>query len=245
MWARDQMKTGSQFDAATQYAIIAAITALIKEYGGEKGGLSVELVNQAIRNAYLTVNNNPVGKIWEKADGAARALYTQARPEAEGGGQGPGCRPRWPKKQVTPEEALALRQECVSLKNQLSQAKAQIETLKALAAGSSDKKPETVNPTAGDKRKFETVQAKKAKVAPPKVSPQPQATAKANDFKISSTGDQQSDSEYDDNDESDDDERHVKSKSNLQVPELLWPVQFQSKVLQLKHPSLCTHRRHQ
>ena len=71
---------------------------------------------------------------------------------------------------MTPEEASALRQECASLKNQLTQAKAQIETLKALAAGSGDKKHETVNPTAGDKRKFDTVQAKKATVTKPKVS---------------------------------------------------------------------------
>ena len=48
----------------------------------------------------------------------------------------------------TPEEKSALRQECASLK-----------------------KPETVNQTAGNKREFEPVQAKKAKVAPPKVSP--------------------------------------------------------------------------
>ena len=96
----------------------------------------------------------------------------------------------------------------------INQAKAQIETLEA--SRSSDKKPETVNPTAGDKRKFETVQAKKAIVAQPKVSPQPQATAKANGFKIATTGDPPSDSEYEnDDDESDDDERYVKSKSNF------------------------------
>ena len=105
----------------------------------------------------------------------------------------------------TPEEISALQQECASLKNQLNQAKAQIETLKALATGSSDKKPDMVNPTAGDKRKFDVVQAKKAKAAPPKVSPQPQATAKANGFKIASTGDPPSDSDCDDDDESDDD----------------------------------------
>ncbi len=69
-------------------------------------------------------------------------------------------------------------------------------TLKA--SGSSDKKPETVNPTVGEKRKFYTVQVKKAKAAPPKVSLQPQATAKAKRFKIASTGDLISDSESDD-----------------------------------------------
>ena len=48
-----------------------------------------------------------------------------------------------------------------------------------------------------------------------KVSAQPVATAKANGFKIATTGDPPSDSECDDQDESDDDERHVKSKSNF------------------------------
>ena len=88
-----------------------------------------------IRTVFLTVNNHPVGKIVESTDGSARALYAQARPEAGGGGN--GRRARWPKKQLIPEEISALRQECVSLKNQLKQAKAQIKTLKA--SGSSDK----------------------------------------------------------------------------------------------------------
>ncbi len=87
-----------KFDDATQYSISVSLTALIKEHGGAKGELSVALMNHAIRNAYLTVNKHPVGKISEKADGAARALYTQARPEAESGGQGQGRRPRWTKK---------------------------------------------------------------------------------------------------------------------------------------------------
>ncbi len=111
MWAREQMKTGSQFDAATQYSVIKSLMAHIKEYGGDKGELRIASVNQAVRNAYLTVNKHPVGKISEKADSTARALYTQARPDAEGAGQGQGRRQRWPKKQVTPEEASALRQE--------------------------------------------------------------------------------------------------------------------------------------
>ena len=109
-------------------------------------------------------------------------------------------------------EVSALRQECASLKNQLGQAKAQLEVYKAQVTGSSDKKPETANPTVGDKRKFDVVQAKKAKA---KVSPQPVATAKAKGFKIATTGDPPSDSESDEPDESDDDERHVKSKSNF------------------------------
>ena len=213
MWLREQLKSGSRFGDATQYAMIGALTALNKLHGGVKVGLTIELVNQAIRDAYLSVNKHPVGKICEKVDGTARALYTQARPDAEGGGQGQaqGSRRRWPKKQLTPEEVSALRQECASLKNQLGQAKAQLEVYKAQATGTSDKKPETANPTAGDKRKFDTVQAKKAKA---KVSPQPVATAKAKGFKIATTGDPPSDSESEEQDESDDDERHVKSKSN-------------------------------
>ena len=59
------------------------------------------------------------------------------------------------------------------------------------------------------------MQAKKATGTKPRVSAQPVATAKANGFKIATTGDPPSDSECDDQDESDDDERHVKSKSNL------------------------------
>jgi hypothetical protein len=113
MWAREQLKTRSKFNDATQYSIISSVTTLLKEHGGDKGGLSVELVNQTIRSAYLSVNKHPVGKICEKVDGTARALYTQARPDAEGGGQGQaqGSRRRWPKKQLTLEEISALRQE--------------------------------------------------------------------------------------------------------------------------------------
>ena len=168
----------------------------------------------------------------------------QARPEADGGGQ--SWRQRWTTKQKTPEEESALRQECASLKNQLNQAKAQIKTLKASATESSDKKPETVNQTAGDKRKFETVQAKKAKKAPPKVSPQPQATAKANGFKIATTGDPPSDSEYEnDDDESDDDERHVKSKNYFASARAFVARAVPAKLLQLKLPSPCRNRYHQ
>ena len=77
MWCRGQMRTGARYDAPTQFAITTALLELIKEFGGEKEGLSVQLVNQAIRTAYLTVNSHPVGKISEKADGTARALYTR------------------------------------------------------------------------------------------------------------------------------------------------------------------------
>ena len=82
MWAREQLKTGSKFNDATQYSIISSVTALLKEHGGDHGVLCVELVNQTICSASLTVNKHPVGKICEKVDGTARVLYTQARPEA-------------------------------------------------------------------------------------------------------------------------------------------------------------------
>ncbi len=57
------MNAGSKFDDATQYSIIASLTALIKEHGCAKGELSVALVNHTIRNAYLTVKKHPVGTI--------------------------------------------------------------------------------------------------------------------------------------------------------------------------------------
>ena len=144
--AREQLKkkTGSNFNDATQYSIIASVTSLIKEHGGDHGRLTVELVNQTISSAYLTVNKHPVGKICEKVDASAHALYTQARPDTDGGAQG-SRRPRWPKKQLTPEEVSALRQENAALKNQLGQARAQLEAYKVQAAGSSDKRPETGN----------------------------------------------------------------------------------------------------
>ena len=65
--------------------------------------------------SYLKVNSHLVCKIVENTEGTARALYTQALQEAEGGGN--GCRGRWAKEQLNPEEISALRQECASLKN--------------------------------------------------------------------------------------------------------------------------------
>ena len=75
-----------------------------------------------------------------------RCIPTPKVKEAEMAGTGAGV---WTKKQLTPEEISALRQECASLKNQLSQAKALIKALKA--SGSNDKRTVTVNPTVGDK----------------------------------------------------------------------------------------------
>ncbi len=51
MWVREQLMSGSKFNDATQYSIIASLTALNKEHGGEHGGLSIELVNQTISSA--------------------------------------------------------------------------------------------------------------------------------------------------------------------------------------------------
>ena len=70
----------------------------MKEHGSEKEGLSAQIVTQPVHSAYFTVNSHPVGKISKKAEGTARALYMQARPEAEGSGQ--GRRQCWAKKQL-------------------------------------------------------------------------------------------------------------------------------------------------
>ena len=79
------MDMGALYNAPspTQFVITTTLLDLIKEYGGEKQGWSVQLVNQAISTAYLTVNSHPVSKISEKTDGTARALYTQARLEGQ------------------------------------------------------------------------------------------------------------------------------------------------------------------
>ena len=70
------MKAGSQFDAGTQYSIIASLTALIKEYGGEKGCLNVDLVNHAIRNAYLTVKTSILSASYRRRRTAQRGHCT-------------------------------------------------------------------------------------------------------------------------------------------------------------------------
>ena len=63
--AREQMKTATRF-GQPQFAVTAGLLEVIKEKGGDKTKLSIQVVVQAIRKAYLTVNNQPVGKIVEK-----------------------------------------------------------------------------------------------------------------------------------------------------------------------------------